>query len=107
MGIDLAQASPMFLLAIAVAQQGGMFPTSVPLLMFQTSLFGPSFRRRVYFPTFVRTLTILLWKVLTTTVISLTHRVQSYILKPAALMVIRNSMRNYGIRTVKCFTHSV
>ena len=83
-----------------------MFPTSVPLLMFQTSLFGPqpSFRRRVYFPTFVRTPDDTPVEGSDNNGNLSTHRVQSYILKPANPMVIRNSMRNCGIRTVKCFT---
>ena len=42
MGIDLAQATPMFALAIALASSSLMFPGSVPLLIFQTSLLGPS-----------------------------------------------------------------
>jgi hypothetical protein len=42
MGIDLAQATPMFAVALLAALTGKMFPASVPLLIFQTSLFGPS-----------------------------------------------------------------
>jgi hypothetical protein len=42
MGIDLAQATPMFALAIILAATGKMFPASVPVLIVQTSLLGPS-----------------------------------------------------------------